>query len=143
MVSIMMKPAPSPRGKYLVFAGLAPNDREQLCSIRAANIQAADKALLKILSKALDGLDIDANGPADPPAPANDGSNTTDDPPAPANDGSNTTDDPPAPADGGSNTTDDVSVGAAPALTAASFDPSPDPGTGGTASSPASAEDAP
>ena len=115
MVSIMMKPAPSPRGKYLVFAGLAPNDREQLCSIRAANIQAADKALLKILSKALDGLDIDANGPADPPAPA----------------------------DGGSNTTDDVSVGAAPALTAASPDPSPDPGTCGTASSPASAEDAP
>lgn len=115
MVSIMMKPAPSPRGKYLVFAGLAPNDREQLCSIRAANIQAADKALLKILSKALDGLDIDANGPADPPAPANDESNTT----------------------------DDVSVGAAPTLTSASFDPSPDPGTGGTTSSPASAEDAP
>lgn len=115
MISIMMKPAPAPHGHYLVFAGLSPNDRKRLCSIRAANIQAADKALLKILSKALDGLDIDANGPSDPPAPA----------------------------DGGSITTDDAPVGSAPALTAASFDPSPDPGTGGTASSPASAEDAP
>ena len=115
MVSIMMKPAPVTRGHYLVLAGLSPNDRKQLCSIRAANIQAADKALLKILSKALDGLDIDANGPADPPAPADDGSSTT----------------------------DDVSVGAAPALTAASFDPLPSPETGVAASSSASAEDAP
>ena len=69
MGSIMMKPAPATHGHYLVLAGLSPNDRKQLCSIRAANIQAADKALLKILSKALDGLDIDANGPVDPPAP--------------------------------------------------------------------------
>ena len=121
MVSIMMKPAPATRGHYLVLAGLSPNDRKQLCSIRAANIQTADKALLKILSKALDGLDIDANGPVDPPAPAG----------------------PPAPADGGSTTPSDESVGAAPALTTASFDPSPSPGTGRTASSSASAEDAP
>lgn len=114
MVSIMMKPAPATHGHYLVLAGLSPNDRKQLCSIRAANIQAADKALLKILSKALDGLDIDANGPADPPTPANDGSITT----------------------------DDVSVGAEPTLTTASLDPSPGPGTGEAASSSASAEDA-
>ena len=122
MVSIMMKPAPAPaaRGHYLVLAGLSPDDRKQLCSIRAANIQAADKALLKILSKALDGLDIDANGPVDPPAPA----------------------DTPAPADGGSTTTGDEPVGAEPTLTTASPDPSPDPGTGGAASS-SSAEDAP
>ena len=115
MVSIMMKPEPATRGHYLVLAGLSPNDRKQLCSIRAANIQTADKALLKILSKALDGLDIDANGPVDPPAPA----------------------------DGGSTTPGDESVGAAPTLTTASFDPSPSPGTGGAASSSASAEDAP
>ena len=115
MISIMMKPAPAPHGHYLVFAGLSPNDRKRLCSIRAANIQAADKALLKILSKALDGLDIDANGPADPPAPT----------------------------DGESITVGGAPAEIAPALTAASLDPSPDPGTGGTASSPASAEDAP
>ena len=127
MVSIMMKPAPATHGHYLVLAGLSPNDRKQLCSIRAANIQAADKALLKILSKALDGLDIDANGPVDPPTPA--------DPPAPA--------DTPAPADGGSTTPGDEPVGAEPTLTTASPDPSPDPGTGEAASSSASAEDAP
>lgn len=120
MVSIMMKPAPATHGHYLVLAGLSPNDRKQLCSIRAANIQAADKALLKILSKALDGLDIDANGPADPPAPA----------------------DQPAPADGGSTTPGDEPVGAEPTLTTASPDPSPDTGTGEAASSSASAEGA-
>ena len=115
MVSIMMKPAPAPHGKYLVLAGLDPSDRKKLCTIRATNIQAADRALLKILSKALDGLDIDANGPVDPPAPA----------------------------DGGSIAAGCAPIGSAPALTAASLDPSPGPGTGGTASSPASAEDAP
>lgn len=115
MVSIVMKPAPAPHGKYLVLAGLDPSDRKKLCTIRAANIPAADRALLKILSKALDGLDIDANGPTDPSAPT----------------------------DGGSITTGDAPVGSAPASTATSFDPSPDPGTGGTASSPASTEDAP
>lgn len=66
MVSIMMKPADA-RGKYTVLAGLEPSNRKPLCTIRAKNILAADKALLGILEKALDGLDIDAGGPVDPP----------------------------------------------------------------------------
>lgn len=77
MVSIMMKPADA-RGKYTVLAGLEPSNRKPLCTIRAKNILAADKALLGILEKALAGLDIDAEGPAEPPASA-----ATETPPAP------------------------------------------------------------
>ena len=53
MVSIMMKPADA-RGKYTALAGLAPADRKPLCTIRAKDILAADKALVGILEKAAD-----------------------------------------------------------------------------------------
>lgn len=88
MISIMMKPADA-RGKYTVLAGLSPSSRKTLCTIRAKNILAADKALLGILENALAGLDIDAGGPVDPPA-----SNAPETPTAPAETGNAPADEP-------------------------------------------------